>query len=66
MNDKNDDKFEKRDGVLLNTNYSSLNKYKLVREKAAREKQLENKVNSLEQELTDIKSLLKDIHSRIS
>ena len=63
---KEQDLFERNDAdVLINKNRAAFDKYRLIREKAAREKQLSNKVESLEKELSEIKTLLQSLNSRI-
>jgi hypothetical protein len=53
------------DGIVINNNDQEYARYKQVRERAYAQKQLEQKVNNLEKDMSDIKNLLVSISNRI-
>lgn len=53
------------DGDIINTNSAGYDRYRVAREKAAREKELAKKVEKLESDMSDIKNLLLSINNRI-
>lgn len=53
-------------GLIINTDIDELHRYKLERAKIVRQKSLEERVNKLESDISEIKSILQTIQSRIS
>ena len=59
---KQDEQFEKVDeGTFINTNMDDFERYKMARQKAYRERGLAEKVNKLEDDITEIKQLLQKL-----
>lgn len=54
------------EGLVINNDIDELQRYKLERAKIVRQKSLEARVNKLESEISEIKSILQTIQSRIS
>jgi len=52
---------DRNHGVLLNTNISKLEAYRRERQRLQESKLNNNRINKLEQDLTEIKQLLKDL-----
>lgn len=53
-------------GLIINNDIDELHRYKLERAKIVRQKSLEERVNKLESDISEIKSILQTIQSRIS
>lgn len=62
---KQDEYVKTDDGAVINTNIEGYEAYKMARLKAVREQEMASKVEKLENEMSDIKSLLISIHNRI-
>lgn len=62
---KQDEYVKTADGAVINTNIEGYEAYKMARLKAVREQEMASKVEKLENEMSDIKSLLISIHNRI-
>lgn len=59
--------FQKTDtGAVINTDLSEYERYKLQRQKAVENKTLQEKVNVLEREVTNLKIKLSQIESRLN
>lgn len=54
------------DGMIINTRMDEFDQYKMARARAVREKALSNRVDKIEQDLIEIRSILQKIYSRIS
>lgn len=54
------------EGLVINNDIDELHRYKLERAKIVRQKSLEARMNKLESEISEIKSILQTIQSRIS
>jgi len=53
-------------GLIINNNVNEFQRYKMERTKLVRQKSLEERVDKLESEISEIKSILQSIQSRIS
>lgn len=53
-------------GLVINNNIDEFHKYKMERAKVVRQKSLENRVEKLESEISELKNILQSIQSRIS
>lgn len=53
-------------GLVINNNIDEFNKYKLERLRVVQQKSLEERVKRLESDISEIKSILQTIQSRIS
>lgn len=53
-------------GLVINNDIDEFHRYKLERAKIVRQKSLEDRVNKLESDISEIKSILQTIQSRIS
>lgn len=53
-------------GVVLNTDISEYERYKLRRKQLLREKDLEQRVESLEKQIIELKNIMLEIHNRKS
>ena len=53
-------------GAVINSDLSEYERYKLKRQQAVREKSLQEKVESLEKELNDLKSRLYQLENRLN
>lgn len=59
---KHDENFEQIDeDTFINTNMDDFERYKLARQKAYRDRGLTEKVNKLENDITEIKQLLQKL-----
>lgn len=53
-------------GLVINNDIDEFHRYKLERAKIVRQKSLEDRVAKLESDISEIKSILQTIQSRIS
>jgi len=53
-------------GLVINNDIDEFHKYKMERAKVVRQKSLENRVEKLESEISELKNILQSIQSRIS
>jgi len=53
-------------GLVINNDIDEFHKYKMERAKVVRQKSLENRVEKLESEVSELKNILQSIQSRIS
>ena len=53
-------------GLIINNDINEFHRYKMERTKLVRQKSLEERVDKLESEISEIKSILQSIQSRIS
>jgi len=53
-------------GLVINNDIDEFHKYKMERAKVVRQKSLENRVEKLESEISELKNVLQSIQSRIS
>jgi len=53
-------------GLVINNDTNEFHKYKMERAKVVRQKSLENRVEKLESEISELKNVLQSIQSRIS
>lgn len=54
------------EGLIINNDIDEFNRYKIERAKMVRQKSLEQRVNKLESDISEIKSILQSIQSRMS
>ena len=54
------------EGLIINNDIDEFNRYKLERAKVVRQKTLEERVQKLESDISEIKNILQTIQSRIS
>jgi uncharacterized protein YceH (UPF0502 family) len=52
-------------GLVINSDIDEFHKYKLERAKVVRQKSLEQRVEKLESDISELKSILQSIQSRI-
>lgn len=58
--------YEKRDdGVVINNNIDEFRRYNDLRNRAIKERELINRIENLESEVTSLKKALNKIHSRL-
>lgn len=58
--------FEKVDGgFIVNTDDEAFERFKMARQKAVQDRELQEKVDRLEEEIKSIKKVLEKIYSRI-
>jgi len=53
-------------GLIINNNVDEFQRYKMERTKLIKQKSLEDRVEKLESDISEIKSILQSIQSRIS
>lgn len=53
-------------GLIINNDIDDFHRYKLERAKIVRQKSLEERVQNLESDISEIKNILQTIQSRIS
>jgi len=54
------------EGLIINNDIDEFNRYKIERAKMVRQKSLEQRVDKLESDISEIKSILQSIQSRMS
>lgn len=54
------------DGMIINTKIDDFDRYRMARTKAIKDKALVERVDQIEKDLVEIKSLLQKLYSRIS
>ena len=54
------------DGMIINTRMDDFDRYRMARTKAIKDKALIERVDHIEKDLVEIKSLLQKLYSRIS
>lgn len=62
----NNDFVKNDDGMIINTRMDDFDRYRMARTRAIREKALAERVDHIEKDLVEIKSLLQKLYSRIS
>lgn len=62
----NNDFVKTDDGMIINTRMDDFDRYRMARTKAIKDKALIERVDHIEKDLVEIKSLLQKLYSRIS
>ena len=62
----NNDFVKTDDGMIINTKIDDFDRYRMARTKAIKDKALVERVDQIEKDLVEIKSLLQKLSSRIS